>query len=207
MLSRAQLRSNLHDGLKKVQLQSMGEAKVQKAATRIAAVLDEMGIPYALVGGLAVMAHGHLRSTTDVDLLMTAEGLKRFKERWLGLGWVDVFNGSKNMRDAVNNVKVEILLTGDYPGDGLPKPVAFPDPARVSINLGGIATLDLPTLIELKLASAMTAPDRLGDYADVISLIRANRLPRSFDKKINRWVRKAFAEMWQRASYKSGDDD
>lgn len=205
MLTRAQIRRNLHDGLKKVQLQSMGEAKVQKAARRIAAVLNEMGIHYAVVGGLAVMAHGHLRATTDVDLLMTADGLRQFKERWLGLGWVEVFKGSKNMRDAINNVKVEILLTGAFPGDGKPKPVAFPDPKRVSVDLGGISTLKLPTLIELKLASAMTAPDRLGDYADVIRLIQVNRLPRSFHKNLNPWVRDAFDEMWERASHNSGD--
>jgi len=68
-----------------------------------------------------------------------------------------------------------------------------------------ISTLKLPTLIELKLASAMTAPDRLGDFADVIRLIQANRLSRSFRKNLNPWVRGAYDEMWERASHKSGD--
>lgn len=34
-------------------------------------VLDRLGAPYALVGGYAVAARGHARSTIDVDLLTT----------------------------------------------------------------------------------------------------------------------------------------
>jgi len=166
MLTRVQLRRNLHEGLKKVQLQSMGEAKVQKAARRIAAVLNEMEIPYAVIGGLAVMAHGHLRATTDVDLLMTAEGLKQFKDRWLGLGWVEVFNGSKNMRDAINNVKVEILLTGDFPGDGKPKPVAFPDPKSVSVDLGGICAACTPSAPKVRRGGRKRREDEDQNVAD-----------------------------------------
>lgn len=36
----------------------------------IVAKLDEAGIPYALVGGLAVAVHGAPRATTDIDLLI-----------------------------------------------------------------------------------------------------------------------------------------
>src|SRR5687768_8377735 len=75
----------------------MGEADVQVAAQRIAKRLSELGIPYAICGGLAVAAHGHRRVTSDVDVLLTPDGLKKFKERWLGLGWVERFPGSKGL--------------------------------------------------------------------------------------------------------------
>ena len=58
----------------------MGTADVQQAAVRLAKKLEELGIPYAICGGLAVFAHGHERMTKDVDVLLTAEGLRRFKE-------------------------------------------------------------------------------------------------------------------------------
>jgi hypothetical protein len=50
---------------------------------------------------------------------------------------VERFPGSKGMRDAEHDVKIDILLTGDYPGNGNPKPVRFPDPAAVAVDIGG----------------------------------------------------------------------
>ncbi|MHC4814177.1 MAG: hypothetical protein ACYTFN_13880, partial [Planctomycetota bacterium] len=90
----------------------MGKADVQKAARRIANRLRELGIPYAIAGGLSVSAHGHVRVTQDVDVLLTPNGLERFKQRSLGHGWVEQFPGSKGVRDTQHNVRVDFLLTG-----------------------------------------------------------------------------------------------
>jgi len=174
----------------------MGEAKVQQAAQAIATALDELGVPYAIAGGLSVSMHGHPRTTDDVDVLLTVEGLRRFKGRYLGRGWVDRFPGSKNMRDVRNGVKIDVLLTGQYPGDGLPKPVKFPDPVDAGVEIDGLQTMDLTTLIELKLASGMTSPDRPRDFDDVIQLVRANGLLQDFSLGLNPWVRAKFLELW-----------
>ena len=174
----------------------MGDADVQRAAKRIATALNEMGVPYVICGALAVTAYGHARLTQDVDILLTREGLRRFKERWLGKGWIDSFPGSKGMRDTENNVRIDVLLAGDYPGDGKPKPVRFPDPSTVSIDVGGTATITLAKLVELKLASGMTAPDRPRDLDDVIQLVRANALSRDFASELDPWVRGKFEELW-----------
>ena len=93
----------------------------------------------------------------------------------MGPGWVDKFRGSKSFRDAVTNVNVDTLIVGEYPGDRLPKPVSFPQPESVSQrNEEGLPFISLKTLIELKLASGMTAAHRLQDMADVMNLIRVN---------------------------------
>jgi hypothetical protein len=191
-----QIRSNYEAGLASARRYFMGDADVQRAANHIASALSEMGIPYAICGGLAVTAHGHARVTQDVDVLLTPEGLRQFKERWLGKGWVERFPGSRGMRDTAHNVKIDVVLTGDYPGDGKPKPVHFPDPSTVAIDLGGAAMIALPNLIELKLASGMTAPDRPRDLDDVIQLVRANALPREFGDALDPWVRSKFDELW-----------
>jgi hypothetical protein len=196
VLTTEQIRQNYEAGLELARRYFMGDADVQRAAKRISATLSEMGIPYAICGALAVTAHGHIRVTQDVDVLLTRDGLERFKQRWLGLGWVERLPGSKGMRDAEHNVKIDVILTGDYPGDGKPKPVSFPDPASVAIDLGGTATISLPKLIELKLASGMTAPDRPRDLDDVIQLIRVNELPREFGNGLHPWVREKFDELW-----------
>jgi hypothetical protein len=109
------------------------------------------------------------------------------------------------MRDIHNRVKIDVLLTGDYPGDGLPKPVRFPDPADVAVDIDGLQTLGLPELIELKLASGMTAPDRPRDFDDVIQLVRALRLSDKFSQQLNPWVRVKFLELWGYAQRPTDD--
>ena len=132
----------------------MGRADVQRATQRLASALQEMGVPYAICGGVAVTVHGHERVTKDVDVLLTPDGLQQFKKRWLGRGWVERFAGSRGMRDAQNKVDIDVLLTGGYPGDGKLKPVRFPDPARVAVDIGDTSVIELSALIELKLAGA-----------------------------------------------------
>jgi hypothetical protein len=94
-------------------------------------------------------------------------------------------------------VRVEFLVAGQFPGDGLPKPVAFPDPGQVAEELEGIKYIGLPTLIELKLASGMTNPQRIKDLADVQELIKALHLPREFTEQLNPFVQTKFLELWQ----------
>jgi hypothetical protein len=85
------------------------------------------------------------------------------------------------MRDTRHNVKIEVLLVGDFPGDGKPKPISFPDPAHAGFtDHDGLHILKLEPLLELKLASGMTAPHRPQDLADVIQLIKVNHLPPEF---------------------------
>src|SRR3954447_11459885 len=84
----------------------MGEDKVHQALHRIASRLDELGIPYAVAGGMALNAHGFRRATVDVDVLVTSEGLQRVHEALEGLGYVPPFMGSKNLRDAESSVRI-----------------------------------------------------------------------------------------------------
>ncbi len=162
--------------------------------------LGEAKIPYALVGGLALAAHGFVRMTQDVDLLMTQEGLEAFKEKFVGRGYVLAFSGAqKTFRDTETQVRIEILITGDYPGDGNPKPVAFPDPSIVFTERGGMRIIPIEKLIELKLASGMSAPHRLRDLADVQDLIATLKLPIEFSETLDSSVREKFRELWHSA--------
>jgi hypothetical protein len=183
----------------------MGEADVQHALEKLTRGLEAAGIPYAIVGALALGEHGYRRVTVDVDVLVTGDGLARFKQRFLGHGYVERFAGSRGMRDTENGVPIDILITGEYPGDRLPKPVAFPDPATIAVRGRRVALLPLAKLVELKLASGMTAPHRLRDLADVLELIRAAPLPASFVNELDPYVRGKYAELWQAAQ--AGDPD
>jgi len=57
----------------------------------------------------------------------------------------------------------------------------------------------LDTLLELKLASGMTAAHRPQDLADVIELIRVNRLPIEHGERLNPYVAEKFRELWRAA--------
>jgi hypothetical protein len=159
--------------------------------------LRELNVPYAVAGGMALFFHGFRRFTEDVDILVTRDGLERLHQELEGLGYVPLFPGSKNLRDADSGVRIEFLVTGDYPGDGKPKPVAFPDPEQAGIERDGIRWLNLPVLVELKLASGMTAPGRLKDLADVQELIRLLHLPADFAEQLQPFVREKYGELWR----------
>ena len=176
------------------------------ALRKIAQRLSELHIPYAVAGGMAMFFHGFRRFTEDVDILVTREGLERLHHELEDLGYVPLFFGSKNLRDVDSGVRIEFLVTGDYPGDGKPKPVAFPDPAQASIERDGVRFLNLPALIELKLASGITAPGRLKDLADVQELIRLLRLPADFAQQLQPFVREKYQELYQGVQSEGAND-
>jgi hypothetical protein len=92
--------------------------------------------------------------------LVTNEGLKRIHDELDGRGYLPPFPNSRSLRDTELGVKIEFLVTGNYPGDGKPKPVAFPDPSTIAVELDDRKYIPLTTLMELKFASGMTNPHR-----------------------------------------------
>jgi hypothetical protein len=175
----------------------MGEAEVQAAARKLVEILESEGLPYAVVGALALNEYGHRRVTVDVDLVMREEDLQAFKSRWLGRGYAERVPGTGKLLDTCLNVHVDVLSTGRFPGDDKPKPVAFPDPEVTAIRGATFALLPVERWIELKLASGMVAPHRLKDLADVQELIRSARLPREMADDLHSYVRAKFLELWQ----------
>src|SRR6266481_2969635 len=55
-----------------------------QAMRRLARRLKKAGIPYAIMGAMAVNAHGAERTTKDVDVLLTSDGFERFRGEFVG---------------------------------------------------------------------------------------------------------------------------
>lgn len=128
---------------------------------------------------------------------MTPESLDAFHRELMGLGYAPQFPGArKRLRSTADGVRIDVITTGEYPGDGKPKPVAVPRPDQASIEIDGIQIVTLEKLIELKLASGMTAPDRLRDLADVQELIKIRRLPAEFYERLDPYVKDKYLELW-----------
>jgi hypothetical protein len=159
--------------------------------------LNELGIPYAVAGGMALFAHGFRRFTEDVDILVSRDDLKRIHSSLIGRGYLPLFSGSKNLRDTQTGVRVEFLLQGGFPGDGKEKPVSFPAPDSVAETHGGIQFLNLSAIVELKLASGMSGADRMKDLADVQELIKLLSLPNDFGKQLSPYVQEKYDELWK----------
>lgn len=175
--------------------------RVHTTLRKLADRLDRESIPYAVLGGMALNLLGYTRETVDVDVLITPEALSAFRQRLVGRGYRPGFEGAtKTFRDAETGVKIEFLTTGEFPGDGKPKSVAFPDPARVAIDRGGFKVVALETLIELKLASGLSAPHRtLIDLADVQRLIEELHLPLELADRLDESVRAEYRRLWDLA--------
>ena len=114
----------------------MGEADVQRALERLARVLDDKGIPYAIVGALALNEWGYRRVTVGVDVLLTPDGLRTLKAEVLGSGYVEKFPGSRGLRDTVAGVDIDVLLAGEYPGDGSRSRWRFPTRPKSPFGAG-----------------------------------------------------------------------
>lgn len=174
----------------------MGQGTLNRTLERLSTDLEKHGIDYAVIGAVALLAHGYPRFTEDIDLVMTSAGLQKFHDELIGLGYAPAFPGArKRLKSTVDGVSIEVMTTGEYPGDGKPKPVSMPEPIEASTEIDGIRFLTLEKLIELKLASGISAPDRLKDLADVQELIKIRKLDAGFASRLNPYVRDKYSEL------------
>ncbi|HYJ86201.1 MAG TPA: nucleotidyltransferase [Pyrinomonadaceae bacterium] len=176
----------------------MGEGKLNQRLAELAADLKEHGIDYMVIGAVALLAHGYQRFTSDIDLVLTPDGLEAFHRELIGLGYVPAFPGAKKrLRSTSDGIIIEVMTTGEYPGDGKPKPVSIPEPSKASTDINGIQVVTFEKLIELKLASGISAPHRLKDLADVQELIKIRKLQPEFAEGLDPYVRGKFVELYE----------
>jgi hypothetical protein len=160
-----------------------------KTMKRLVQRLDKAAIPYAIMGAMAVNAHGARRTTDDVDVLMTREGLEQFRRKFVGKTYDQVEGRDRRFVERRSKVGVDVLVTGLYPGRGKPGPFAFPDPKDASVKIEDINVVTLPHLVQLKLAAR-----RYYDFGDVVFLIRVHNLDEKFMEQLHPSVHRDFLE-------------
>lgn len=145
-------------------------------ARRLHACFSLHGIPYVIIGGLAVVRNGAVRTTVDVDVLLE----KQDRERARAALGKDFTTGVDSAADRRNRVEVDFLYSGDDWG----MVIALPAPAEHSVfdSALGANFMDLRGILELKTAVYLHKKAEDGielaakDLADVVALIRANYL-------------------------------
>jgi hypothetical protein len=185
----------------------MKKDDVHQTMYRVIARLQDEQIPYALIGGLALGFHGFVRVTGDVDILTTPDGLEAVHQKLVGRGYLPTFpGGRKKLRDTQTGITVDFITTGEYPGDGKPKAVRFPEPLAHGVEIDGRRVLSLEKIIEIKLASGLTNPQRVRDIADVHDLVEHLGLPLGLAEKLDPSVRDKYIEIWHINQSATGPD-
>lgn len=168
-------------------------------AERTHELLANEGIAHAIVGGVAVCLHGYRRNTVDLDLLLASDETDAFRAA-LEAGQFEWKARQREFRSP-SGIAVQALIAGESAGKG--QSVLLPDPndARAVTVIEGLPVLTLKKLIEVKLACGLGDLRRTHkDFADVVELIAANRLDKSFVRYLHPSVRAEFKELAGRVS-------
>lgn len=142
-------------------------------------LFSSAGVPYAVVGGMAVVRSGAVRTTVDVDILTERAGWERLRR-----ANPEGFElGTDHGVDRATGVDIDVLFPGDEWEMVIPVPE--PDAVKELDDEVGAFYIDLVHLIEWKTAVYMKKRAEDGielaakDLADVVALAENN--PASID--------------------------
>jgi hypothetical protein len=137
-------------------------------------LLQAIGCEAVVAGDWAVWRHGYLgRVTQDVDIVVPADKIETLLQA-AALSGFEVLPTRPGLwpklRHKESDISVDILPEGETPGTpSRPAPTQIPHPSRLGARGPTLAYVDLPGLIELKLAAG-----RARDESDVVELICTN---------------------------------
>jgi hypothetical protein len=167
------------------------QGPVPETYRRLRDLLDQEGIPYIVIGALAVNAHGFVRATRDIDICMRAEDLRRFKQTLVGTAFLPVEGRPRRFTEVRTRTTVDILVSGQIAGRrDRNREIRFPDPAEAEVH-NSARTVSLARLIELKLVTW-----RFQDWGDVVNLIRHFDLDQTFAERLHPTVRSVFLQCY-----------
>ena len=147
-------------------------SRLGKQIAEVASALNAIGVPFALIGGLALASHKVIRATQDVDLLADVEKADEIDAALAKLGYSCLHRNAD--ADAANYAR------GDERIDFLfaSRPIArrLLDAAmELETTLGDLRVVSAEGLIGFKLQALVNDPRRTRDLEDIRALLRANR--------------------------------
>ncbi len=157
-----------------------GRGAILDVAREVSALLREAGIPGMVIGGVAVVLHGHVRTTLDVDIFV-AEPPARLAALLISRGFVHDPSRAEFSRDGI---PVHLVLA-DQVGAM----------SHVAEEIEGVLTIGLADLVSMKLRSGTGNILRAQDLADVIGLIRRRGLTGGFARFVAKDVRPEFRRL------------
>ena len=159
--------------------------------------MESCGGTYAIIGGMAVLHHGGLRTTHDVDVLTTKEDWARATS-----SPSDDFDfGLDHAVDRSNNIAVDVL----FAGDNWDTAIRLPDPkdTREYDDELNAYFINLISLLEIKTAVYIAKRETDGielaakDLSDIAMLIQvhSSRLGSEVVEQLHPAVKSQFSEI------------
>lgn len=149
-------------------------------AREISDLMRAADIPGVVVGGVAVVLHGHVRTTNDIDIFLQPP-----LEPLADLLTDNDFTFNQERKEFVKH--------------GVPVHLVLPDQVgalqKEAVEIDGITTVTLFDLINMKLRSGSKNLLRAQDLADVIGLIRHHQLTSGFARHLDKALRPAFRKL------------
>jgi hypothetical protein len=153
---------------------------ILELARDISRLMRREGISGVVIGGIAVVLHGHRRVTKDIDLFLDQPS-RRMADLLLTEGFAFDDKRCEFTREGVPVRFVTLEQVGK--------------PPRETVEIEGITTVRLADLIEMKLSSGMRNILRAQDLADVIGLIRHNDLKSGFARRLDKSLWPTFRKL------------
>lgn len=166
-----------------------GEGPILDIAREVSRLIRQHSLQAGVIGGVAVVLHGHVRTTVDVDVFVPSS------PEFAALLTTNGFHWDAQRREHLKDgVPVHLVTAAQL---GTP-PASFED-------LDDVRTVSLRDLLSMKLRSGSRNPLRAQDLADVIALIRHHRLDGRFARCIDAAVRPEFKTIVEALSREARD--
>ncbi len=144
-----------------------GEAGLFTQLRELHAAFQSRSIAYCVIGGVAVNAHGAIRATHDLDLMLGKSDGARAHDMVSHLGYETIDQGEEIASYVRGRLRLDLLFAQRPAAQGLL--------ARAkTIDFGGsmIAVVPLEGLLGLKIQAFHDDPRRLKDLQDIVDLVR-----------------------------------
>ena len=180
------------------------ESPLMQAVRRFHRLLEPCGVAYCVIGGMAVVRNGWVRTTHDIDILVDRAGWESLSGGYPSpLEAAGFTAGGDAARDRCTGIDFDLL----FPGDDWEMVIPLPPPAAVREYDAALGAwfIGLAPLLAVKTAVYLSKLHELGpelaakDLADVVQLMRAN--PHAVDAVLQRVPPAVSAELrriWQR---------
>jgi len=149
-------------------------------ARELSHLMRQNGVPGVVVGGVAVVLHGHVRTTKDIDVFLEE----------IPHSLVDLLTANGFAFDSARK---------EFVREGVPIHVVTVEQLkhspRQTVEIEGITTVSLEDLIEIKLRSGSSNLLRAQDMADAIGLIRHHQLTGEFARHLDKALRPTYRRL------------
>ena len=146
------------------------ESRLGRQLEEVAAALNDLGVRYALIGGLALAAHKVVRATQDIDLLVDSGHADEVDNALLKLGYRCLYRSSEAGNYQRGDERLDFLYASRHSARNL-----LSHALERTTGLGALRVVSAEGLIAFKLQALANNPGRAQDLADIRALIRANR--------------------------------